>query len=64
MTPLDTFLDDIFHACALTSYIDESKDTGRHPDSEAVKRRAYQKYEAALKFNNEFLKKSANKNVK
>ncbi len=61
MTPIAEFLDDVFHACAVTAYVDEAKDTGRHPDSEAVKRRAYQKYEAALKFNNEFLKKSVNK---
>lgn len=44
----DVILDDLFHGCALTAYLDEA-DTKRHwPESEPTRRRAFDYYESAL----------------
>lgn len=38
-----------FMACAMLAYIEVAREQGRYPDSEAVKRLAYQIYERELK---------------
>lgn len=44
--PLDEFLDDIFHSCALRAYVDVATEMQTSkPHSSIVKRRAYQYYE-------------------
>lgn len=46
MTPLDEFLNDLFHSCALIAYVEVANETGQQPpDSELVRKRAYQIYE-------------------
>jgi len=47
MTALDEFLDDIFHSCALSAYVDIAQETKTNkPDSLLVKQRAYKYFEA------------------
>lgn len=45
-------LDDFFHACALSAFLEEARAAGTWPDSEAVRRRAYDLYEAGLREKN------------
>lgn len=46
MTPLDEFLSDLFHSCALVAYVEVANETGQQPpDSKLVRKRAYQIYE-------------------
>lgn len=42
---LEEFLSDPFHSCALAAYYDIAAETGKPPESEATRRRAYQYYE-------------------
>lgn len=43
-------LDDLFHGCALEAWLEIAEATGQWPpDSESVRRRAYELYEAALR---------------
>jgi hypothetical protein len=45
----DDVLENPFHFCALTAYLEVATETGRFPpDSEATRRLAYQLYEGAL----------------
>jgi hypothetical protein len=45
----DDILDDLFHGCAWTAYLEVWRRTGQFPpDSEATRIRAYQLYEEAL----------------
>jgi hypothetical protein len=47
MTPLEEFLSDLFHSCALRAYVDVMQETGQDPpDSETTRKRAYSYYEA------------------
>jgi len=40
---------DLFHCCALTAWVEVAAETGQQPpDSERVRRRAYQLYEEEL----------------
>jgi hypothetical protein len=40
-------LDDLFHSCALTGWLQIAQETGQWPpDSELTRRRAYELYEA------------------
>ena len=44
----DPILDDLFHACALEAFVQESRSVGGWPHSEAVKQRAYRLYEEEM----------------
>lgn len=45
-TPLDEFLDDIFHSCALRAYVDIAEETqSPRPLSSLVRKRAYKYFE-------------------
>ena len=48
MTDFDDIMDDMFHSCALTAYIEEATKSGGPPDAELTRRRAFQLFEAAL----------------
>jgi hypothetical protein len=48
----DDILDDLFHGCALTAFIEQSIEQGSLPDMEATRRRAYRLYEEALAVKN------------
>ena len=41
-------LDDLFHGCALSAYIEQAVAHQDWPDSELTRRRAYQLYESEL----------------
>ncbi|MBX3436108.1 MAG: hypothetical protein KF861_01365 [Planctomycetaceae bacterium] len=41
-------LDDLFHACALRAFLEQSAQCRQWPDQEATRRRAYFLYEEAL----------------
>ena len=41
-------LDDPFHSIALAAFVEVAREAGTWPDSEAVRRRAYELYEAEL----------------
>ncbi len=46
MTPLDEFLSDIFHSCALMAYVEVMEETGQNPpDVVLTRQRAYKYYE-------------------
>jgi hypothetical protein len=44
----DDILDDLFHGCALTAFLEEAQARQDWPDSEATRLRAYRYYEDAL----------------
>lgn len=44
----DPILDDLFHACAIEAFVQESRQVGGWPHSESVKQRAYGLYEEEL----------------
>ncbi len=44
----DSILDDVFHGCALTAYLEVWRQTGQFPPDSETTRRAYQLYEEAL----------------
>ena len=45
---LDQLLDDLFQGCAFAAWLHEAALTGRRPESEATRERAYRYYEEAL----------------
>lgn len=46
MTPVNEFLEDIFHSCALLAYVEVMEETGQNPpDSELTRQRAYRYFE-------------------
>jgi hypothetical protein len=47
-TELDTILDDLFHGCALSAFVEQAKAQQDWPDTEATRRRAFTTYEDAL----------------
>ena len=53
----DDILDDLFHGCALTAFIEQSIEQGSLPDMEATRRRAYRLYEEALADKNNSISK-------
>jgi hypothetical protein len=48
MTAGDDILDDLFHACSLTAYLEQAAIERGWPDPEATRRLAYRYYEQAL----------------
>ena len=46
--PDNDILDDLFHGCAWTAFLEQASLQRGWPDSEATRRRAYQLYEEAL----------------
>jgi hypothetical protein len=44
----DDILDDLFHGCAISAFVEQAIKQGGPPDSEATRQRAYQLYEDAL----------------
>jgi hypothetical protein len=44
----DDILDDLFHGCALTAFLEVAHAEQGWPDPETTRRRAYQLYEEAL----------------
>ncbi len=48
----DDILDDLFHACSLTAYLQQAQIQQNWPDSEATRQRAYAYFEEALKTKN------------
>jgi hypothetical protein len=44
----DDILDDLFHCCALTAYLEQACIERSWPEAEATRRRAYELYEDAL----------------
>jgi hypothetical protein len=44
----DEILDDLFHACAFSAFVEEAHAQQGWPDSEATRRRAYASYEQEL----------------
>jgi hypothetical protein len=45
---LDDLLDDMFHGCAWSAFLELAASSGRIPDAEATRRLAYRYYEEAL----------------
>lgn len=43
-----SILDDLFHACAWSAFVELAVSLGRIPDQEATRRLAYRYYEEAL----------------
>ena len=48
MSSEDDILDDLFHGCAFTAFVDQAIAQQGPPDIEATRRRAYRLYEHAL----------------
>ena len=46
--PTDAILDDLFHGCAFSAYVEIANACRGIPDSEAVRRLAYRYYEEEL----------------
>lgn len=44
----DEILDDLFHACAFTAFLEQARAQQGWPDSNATRQRAYRLYEQAL----------------
>lgn len=44
----DDLLDDLFHGCAWSAFVELTASLGRIPDREATRRLAYRYYEEAL----------------
>ncbi len=44
----DGILDDLFHGCAFTAFIDQATEQRGPPDMEATRRRAFAYFEEAL----------------
>jgi hypothetical protein len=44
----EDILDDLFHACAFSAFVEEAHAQQGWPDSQATRRRAYDYYEQAL----------------
>lgn len=44
----DDILDDLFHGCAFSAFVEQAIVQGGPPDMEATRRRAFQLYEEAL----------------
>jgi hypothetical protein len=44
----DEILDDLFHACAFSAFLEQAHAQHGWPDSEATRRRAYDSYEQEL----------------
>jgi hypothetical protein len=44
----DSILDDLFHGCALSAFVEQALRQGAWPDPEATRRAAYDLYERAL----------------
>jgi hypothetical protein len=45
---IDTILDDLFHGCALSAFVEQAKSQQDWPDAEATRAMAYRLYEDAL----------------
>ena len=52
MSSEDDIMDDLFHACAFTAYLEQAQIQQGWPDSEATRQRAYAYFEEALKSKN------------
>ena len=52
-TDFDNILDDLFHGCALSAFIDQAIEQRGPPDMEATRRRAYAYFEEKLAAKNE-----------
>jgi hypothetical protein len=48
----DPILDDLFHACAFSAFLEQAHAQQRWPDSEATRRRAYSYFEQELAASN------------
>jgi hypothetical protein len=49
---IDAILDDLFHGCALTAFVEQAMAQQDWPDSESTRQRAFKTYEDALKEKN------------
>jgi hypothetical protein len=51
-TEYDNILDELFHGCALTAFLQVAFEQGAMPDAETTRRRAFDLYEQALRAKN------------
>ena len=49
VTSTDSILDDLFHGCAFSAFVEQALVQRGWPDTGATKQKAFKQYEAALK---------------